>query len=267
MKISPYKQNIFLPFKGNHNNKYKYHDLNIPYGNDTFRVLDGIEESFNNLSNSFIVPRLREYIKTTGKIKETDIKGVVGSGGLSIVFDLGETEVLKVSHENPLEFRKHNPVFDIPFLSPVEKFKDIYIIREVKAERNLITSQDVISVLKRIEKEGFEPSRDLNSRTFRQIGFYKGEPYLLDTRCAMPKPNRFTRFVHNFCNNNRKIIHVKDVYTCDSFYQNLQGASNLKRLHLDETPRRNLSLKKGLSMMFNIIMENIKDSGILRKLK
>lgn len=181
------------------------------------------------------------------KLKKSDIKGIAGRGGLSVILDLGENEVLKCSLENPLEFREHIPSFDIPFLSPVKKFGQTYFVREPKAETKGITPKDCEDVIRRIYEAGYEPSADLYPYATRQIGIYNGKPYLLDTRCAVPQPNRFSKFVYDFCHVNCRVLIAHKVDPYDFSFQ-----------HIDETPRPNLSLKKGLAKIFNMMKLNMK---------
>lgn len=189
------------------------------------------------------MPDIQQYIDS-GRIKETDIKGVAGQGGLSVVLDLGD-DVLKCSYENPLEFRVHNPSFDIPFLSPVEKFGKTYFVREPKADIENVTSDDCRDVIRRLFMSGCEPSRDFDEHRLQQVGIYNGKPYLLDTRCAVPQPNRFSRFVYDFCTINRKV-----------YFANAPDEFCFE--HIDETPRPNLSFRKGLAKMRTVIRDNMK---------
>lgn len=189
------------------------------------------------------MPDIQQYIDS-GRIKETDIKGVAGQGGLSVVLDLGD-DVLKCSYENPLEFRAHNPSFDILFLSPVEKFGKTYFVREPKADVKSVTREDCRDVIRRLFTAGFEPSRDFDEHRLQQVGIYSGKPYLLDTRCAVPQPNRFSRFVYDFCSINKRVYFAN---TVDEFCFE----------HIDETPRPNLSFRKGLAKMWTVIRDNMK---------
>ena len=58
---------------------------------------------------------------------DNSVTDIHNNGGLTVVFDIPNNEILKVSLENPLEFREHNPEFDIPFLTPVEKYGKVHI--------------------------------------------------------------------------------------------------------------------------------------------
>lgn len=185
------------------------------------------------------------YLSDNKDINIADIKGFVGHGGLSAVFDLGEKGVLKCSKENPLEYRKHCPEFDIPFNSPIIKINDFYIVRQPKADTSSITQQDCIDVITRMYKEGFEPSFDFDITRTRQVGHYNGKVYLLDTRCALPRPNRFSLEVYNFCKRNQRVFHARKID--HSAYG-----------HIEEKPRANLGIKDAKTMIQKIIKDNVK---------
>lgn len=189
---------------------------------------------------------LDEYM-AYAKLEKSDIKGIAGRGGLSVVLDLGNDEVLKCSLENPLEFRKHNPLFDIPFLSPVENFGKTYFVREAKADTKSVTRQDCADVIRRLYEAKCEPSRDLDEYKLRQVGIFNGRAYLLDTRCAVPQPDWFSRFVYDFCVINKRVFISREVDPLDFSFK-----------HIDETPRANLSLKKGLAKMWEVMKTNMK---------
>ncbi len=193
-----------------------------------------------------MVPDLKDYINA-GRMKESDIKGVAGKGGLSVIFDLGDDEVLKCSLENPLEFRKHNSSFDITFLSSVEKFGKTYFVKEAKADTKNVTQKDCKAVIAQLYKEGFEPSIDLDQYKLRQIGIYKGKSYLLDTRAALPQPDKFSRYVYNFCNINKRV-----------FFPNKVSDLDFSIKHVDETPRANLTFRQGIAKMWEVAKTNLK---------
>lgn len=187
---------------------------------------------------------LKIYFQQNKDICEADIKGLAGHGGLTTVFDLGN-EVLKCSMENPFEFRAHNPEFDIPFTSPVSKINNFYITRQAKADTSKVTPYDCIDVQKRMSKEGFEPSVDFGIYDIRQVGIYNERAYLLDTRCALRKPNRFSLEVYNFCTRNQRV-----------FYPNKVDTVTLE--HVEEVPRTNLKVKEAIAMVRKIIKDNKK---------
>ena len=226
--------------------------------------LDKYAKERTDIYTKKLLKDLKCYIASKkGKLSKEDIKGIVAYGGLSTIFDLGNNKVLKCSFENPLEFRKHNSVFDIPFLSQVEKFGDTYFVQEVKAETKNITIEDCKNVIERIYKEGYEPSRDLDKYRTWQIGKHNNIPYLLDTRAAVPRPNSFSRFIYDCCNNYKRVFYVKSMNAESIMKEELETAKLVKEkglnvLHMDETPRANLSYKDGLKKVSEIIQENIK---------
>lgn len=210
---------------------------------------------FNQYKKEYTTPfhrNLQEcvnlYLQENKDLNAADIKGFAGHGGLSIVFDLEEKGVLKCSQENPLEYRKHNSEFDIPFTSPVAKVNDFYIVRQPKAETSSVTQKDCIDVITRMSKEGFEPSFDFDKTKTRQVGHYNGKAYLLDTRCALPKPDRFSLEVYNFCERNQRVFHARKIDLSDFG-------------HIEEVPKANLSIKEAKIMIQRIIKDNIK-SGL-----
>ena len=176
--------------------------------------------------------------------------------GLSMLFDIPNNEVVKVSLENPLEFRKHRPEFDIPFLSPVEQYGKTYIVRQPKADTENITHEHFRDVVKRIYSHGCELSKD--GYRYEQYGLYNGKAYLIDTRCAMPMPSIYTMLIDKICGKINK---------CYIYITKEQGetekAEGLKEkgyfyYHADETPRKSVNFKGGLIKLFNTIRNNIK---------
>lgn len=138
----------------------------LSYVQDSFSLLDKYCQGFKK----DFLPDLKAYIASSKNLKESDIKGVLGHGGLSVVFDLGEKGALKCSLENPLEYRKHNPAFDIPFLAPVAKQNKTFIVHMAKADTKNVTTEDCKDVIRRIKESGFELSRDLDEYKVYQVG-------------------------------------------------------------------------------------------------
>lgn len=209
---------------------------------DVFSSLDKFQERYAFGMKSSFIPVLKEFINRTGKYKNTHFKEIAGDGGLSIVFDIGNNEVLKFTKENPYEFRKHFPILDIPLIE-MDKYNDFYLVREVKAKTTGLNNLHMKLILKKMKACKLEPSRDF---CIEQIGLYGNEPLLLDTRCAMPKPDKFSRFVYDFQKRYKKHIQIK----VPDF--------NAPLTHIDETPRPNLSLKQGTSIIIATIKENIR---------
>ena len=231
-------------------------------GGNNFSLNKVQQETYKNSYCRDIIPDLFEYMSKTGNLQESEIKGVLGHGGLSIIFDLGD-EVLKGSLENPLEFREHNPSIDIPFLSDVEKVGKTYFVREAKADTKNVGINDCFNVLRRIRKSGLEPSMDLDVYKTEQIGKYQGRAYLLDTRCAVPRPNRFSRFVYDFKRFNMRVYRAISFSAEAIAKREVIEAKRLKSfgpqfLHVDESPRPNLSFKRGVAVMQGVMNRNRK---------
>lgn len=248
MKITSYNFTYVKPILFNGNK--------FPSQNETC-FLDKYEKENPCIS----IKDLKEYIAFHKEsFKKNDIKGIVGYGGLSLVFDIGNNEVLKCSLENPLEFRTHNSSFDIPFLSPVEKFGETFFVKEPRAEIKNITIDDCKDVIRRIYEANLEPSRDFNMYRTRQIGKINGKAYLLDTRCAVPQPDMFSKFIYNFCSNNKRVFisNYVDFETEMKENEEILRKYGRKGFHIDETPRANLTLRQGLKESFKVIRENCK---------
>lgn len=214
---------------------------------DTFSYFDKFSQECNNKK---LIRDLKEYfLLKKGRLKESDVVGIAGQGLFSKVFKLTENRVLKCSLENPLEYRKHCAEFDIPFLSEVEKIGDYYFVIEPKASTKSVTKEDCKDVIKRIYQSGYEPSVDLGEYTLRQVGIYDGKPYLLDTRAAVPQPNRFSKFIYDFCSSYQRVFRVKvvDINKIEAGFG-----------HVDESPRENLQFWTGVKKAFEVIDENVK---------
>lgn len=229
MKVNFMPTLPYIPFRGENSNAF----------------YEQYEKKYDSSFHKDLREALDEYFKQNQDINRFDIKGFAGHGGLTTVFDLGEKGVLKCSKENPLEFRKHNLDFDIPFKSPVTKVNNFYIVIQPKADISYVTKNDCVDVLKRMSKEGFEPSRDFKPHRTDQVGIYNGKAYLLDTRCALPKPNKFSLEIYNFCQRNKRV-----------FQHNLRNESVFG--HVVEIPRANLSVKEAKLMIKRIIKDNKK---------
>lgn len=221
---------------------------------DSFSFLDKYVNE--GAASKKLVQDLKNYISSQkGKIKETDVQKVIGYGGLTTVFELTNDRILKCSLENPLEHRGHCAEFDIPFLSPVEKSGEHFFVIEPKAEQEGITIDDCKDVIKRIYKAGYEPSSDLDEYKIRQVGRYNGKMYLLDTRAALPQPDRFSKFIYRFCNSTNRVLIVEKV-----------DPTNFEMKHIDESPRKNLGFVEGIKEAFDVIDTNVKH-GCMSKLE
>ena len=195
------------------------------------------------------------YFKKNKEI-DNNILGFHAGGGLTVYFDIPNNEILKVSLENPLEFRKHQPEFDIPFLTPVEKYGKTYIVKQPKADVKNITDEHFLDVAKRIYHNKCELSKD--GYKYEQYGLYNGKPYLIDTRCAKPKPNNWTLFVNWLC----KKLPTQVVFITkeqDELERELAyKAKGYLSYHCDETPDKSLTFKGGLLKLFYKIKNCIK---------
>ena len=230
------------------NNKFSFKSALVKpsFNPDSFSFLDKFVKE--GAASKKLVQDLKSYISSQkGKLKETDIKKVLGYGGLTTVFELNNDRVLKCSLENPLEYRQHCEDFDIPFLSPVKKSGEHFFVIEPKAEQDGVTTEDCKDVIKRIYKAGYEPSRDLDEYKIRQVGRYNGKVYLLDTRAALPQPDRFSKFVYRFCNSTNRVLIADKV-----------DPTNFEVKHIDETPRKNLGYVEGIKKAFDVIDTNVK---------
>lgn len=192
------------------------------------------------------------------KHKELDnsVKEFHSTGGLTVFFDIPDSKILKISLENPLEYREHNPDFDIPFLTPIEKHGKTYVVIQPKADTKNITQKDCVNVINRIRRNHCELSSDGDK--FEQYGLYNGKAYLIDTRCAMPLPNLLTVIVDKICRNLNKCY----TFLTKEQYEKVRE-EDFKRLgyfsyHVDETPRQSLSFKEGIKKIYRIIKNNIK---------
>lgn len=195
------------------------------------------------------------YFEANQEIDDS-VKNFHECGGLTLFFDIPDNEILKVSLENPLEFRKHRPEFDIPFLSPVEKYGKTYIVRQPKADTENITKEDVNDAIKRIYSHGCELSKDGDK--YEQYGKYNGKAYLIDTRCAMPMPSVYTIIIDKIC----KKINKCYVWVSKEQHEAERAQAYKEKgylsYHVDETPRKSLRFKDGLIKLFQTVKNNIK---------
>ena len=187
---------------------------------------------------------------------DNSVTDIHNNGGLTVVFDIPNNEILKVSLENPLEYREHNPEFDIPFLTPVEKYGKTYIVKQPKADTKNITKEQFLEVAKRIINSWCELSKD--GRKLEQYGLYNGKPYLIDTRCAMPMPNAWTVIVDEICKKLNKCYTSLSKEQYESERELKFKEKGYFSYHCDETPRKSLTIKGGLLKLFTTIKNNIK---------
>lgn len=176
-------------------------------------------------------------------------------GSLTVYFDIPDSKILKVSLENPLEFREHNPEFDIPFLSPIEKYGKTYVVVQPKADTENITKEDCINVIRRIYRNFCEISRDGNK--LEQYGLFNGKAYLIDTRCAMPLPNTYTIIIDKLC---KKLNKCYTFITKEQSKKEQEEAYKIKgyfSYHCDEIPRKSLTFTEGIKKIYRVLRNNI----------
>ena len=252
--LSAHRQNHRIPDLQNDKFSFKSAYVKPKLNVDSFSFLDKFVKE--GAASKKLVQDLKNYISSQkGKLKETDIKSVLGYGGLTTVFELTNDRVLKCSLENPLEHREHCTDFDIPFLSPVKKSGEHFFVIEPKAEQEGITIEDCKDVIGRIYKAGYEPSGDLDEYKIRQVGRYNGKTYLLDTRAALPQPDRFSKFIYRFCDSTNRVLIAEKV-----------DPTNFEMKHIDENPRKNLGFVEGIKEVYEVIDKNVKH-GCMGKLE
>ncbi len=208
---------------------------------------NGIVEDLRFLKDTTTYKRRMEtslkFIEGSMKFLDEKIYGILGLGGLTTVFDIGNNRVLKISKENPFEYRNYNPKFDVPLLSKVEEYDGIFGCIQARAEIDNVKKEDVIDVKQRMKSAGFIPSNDFDNWRTEQVGIYEGRSVLLDSRCAVKQNNLFTRFIKWFDQNyNMKI----PVYRPNKIDFNVY-------VHVDETPPPNYTLKEGWEIIKNVI--------------
>lgn len=217
--------------------------------------IDGIRLNYYKEIMRDLSEGVKLYFEANQEIDDS-VKNFHECGGLTLFFDMPNDEILKVSLENPLEYRKHCPEFDIPFLSPVEKYGKTYIVKQPKADTKGITHEHFKDVTKRIYSHGCELSRDGNK--YEQYGIYNGKAYLIDTRCAMPMPNLYTIIIDNIC----KKINKCYVWVSEKQWEAEKAHAYMEKgylsYHVDETPRKSLKFKDGLIKLFQTVKNNIK---------
>lgn len=183
-----------------------------------------------------------KFIKGSGKFLNEKIYGISGVGAAAVAFDIGGDRVLKISDENPFEFREYNPKFDIPLLSKVEHYDGIYGYIQAKAETDGVGLKDVLRVQRKMKREGFAPSVDFNIWRTEQVGRYNGKSYLLDSRCAVRQNNLLTRFTRWFDRSFNRVIIVHKV-----------GDDISPPCHVNETPPPNLSPREAWKIIKKVL--------------
>ena len=167
-----------------HVDKY---ELLKPHG-----ILEDLEHWKSDFSGNSYRDDIIDFIKGSKVFLDEKIFSLLGEGFFTVAFDIGNDKVLKISDQNPFEFREHNPRFDIPLLSPIYKYGDMYGYIQAKADKK-VSYFDVLSVKRKIKRDGYKVF-DFDEHPKKQIGIYEGKSYLLDSRCAIKQNNIKTRF-------------------------------------------------------------------------
>ena len=153
---------------------------------------------------------------------------------------------MKISSQDPFKYREYNPKFDIPLLSPVYKYNDMYGYVQAKANRQT-SLLDVLSVKIRMKEEGYK-SVDFKYHPKAQVGIYNGKSYLLDSRCAVKQNNLKTRFVEWL---------FKHLYKGKKGY-NARANNPTIPIYAFDHPQPNYSQKEAYSIVKNIVKSWIK---------
>lgn len=162
------------------------YELSAPHG--ILEDLNHWKYDFPHWSRDKVI----DFVKGSKVFLDEKIFAFIGGGFYTSVFDIGNNRVLKISEQNPFEYREHNPKFDIPLLSPIYKHGNMYGYIQAKANKQ-VTFFDVLSVKLKIKKEGYK-AVDFKYHPRAQVGLYEGTSYLLDSRCAVKQNNLKTRF-------------------------------------------------------------------------
>ncbi|MBO7673056.1 hypothetical protein J6S88_06585 [bacterium] len=186
-----------------------------------------------------------EFIEKSKFFINEKIYGIVGFGGLTTVFDIGDGRVLKISEENPFEFRNYNPKFDIPLLSDVKSNGKYYAYIQRAAETEGVSTANVLKVKQKMRRQGYTPSRDFSNWRTEQVGILNGRSYLLDSRCAIPMNDKRTRFADWFKKwyDRSPLIAIK-VSDMDI---------DIPVKHVDETPKANYTKAEARKIIKNVL--------------
>ena len=246
-----------ISFKGSYwNEKIKYPNgieyLNWVDGEDYFckymidnpnGIISDLEQCKKDFKWTKRIDKSIEFIQGSRKFLNERIFGIVGLSHLTTVFDIGNDRVLKISEENPFEYRKHNPKFDIPLIGTVEEYNGFYGYIQRKADTSNIGLNNVLEVKRKMRKAGFIPSADFSDYRIDQIGVYNGESFLLDSRCAVKQNNLLTRFTKWFeYNFNQEIILISPDLDAD-----------VEIKHVDEKPLPNYTIKEAYARIKKVI--------------
>lgn len=218
-------------------------------------ILTDLEQCINDLKFEKKLRPVINFINESGKFINEKIYGIAGFGGLTSVFDIGNDRVLKISEENPFEYRKHNPKFDIPLLSQIEHYGNMYGYIQQKADTENVNIFDVQNVKRKMKKQGFTPSDDFSSWRIDQVGRLNGSSYLLDSRCAIPRNNRKTRFVQWFkkwFDRTPIVLHP------------IEEITDLPPVHVNEKPKPNYNKQEAIKIIKDVL-SSWKESSIYQE--
>ena len=218
---------------------YKY-TINKPNG-----ILEDLKQCKRDLGWITRINKALRFVEGSKKFLDEKIYGIVGTGGLTTVFDIGNERVLKISEENPFEYRKYNPKFDIPLIGKVEQYKGFYGYIQKKADTENVGLKNVLAVKRKMKKAGFTSSLDFGSHRTDQVGIYKGKSFLLDSRCAIKRNNFITRFTNWFENNfNFKRICIA---------QRIEDVMDKLPVHIEEKPLPDYTFKEAFMRIKKVI--------------
>ena len=256
----------------NSNTKPQYLVREFPNGKEFYNALDGeewihhykitkpqgiisdLKQCEEDLDLSRRLKGYAEFVDNTKIFKNEKIYGISGFGGLTTVFDIGEDRVLKISKENPFEYRKYNPKFDIPLKSDIVHYGDLYGYIQQKADTENITVNNVLKVKRKMKRAGYTSSNDFSNYRTEQVGTYNGKSYLLDSRCAITRNDRKTRFADWFKMwfDRSPLIAIR-----------IDDIIDAPPTHIDETPKANYTKKEARKVIKDVLKswENSYNTG------
>lgn len=137
--------------------------------------------SFLDDKNQFDI--FKDFLKNSD-FKDEKVSSLIYAVAKTIVIELQDGCVLKMTGYNPFEKRPYEPSFDMPIMSDICKYRNYYIYTQEKADLCRISDDDTDNIEDRIQKAGYKPY-DLHKW---QIGFSPSlnRVMLLDSECAQP---------------------------------------------------------------------------------
>ncbi len=236
--------------KINYPNAVKY--INWVDGEDSFvkytinkpqGIILDLEQCKTDLNWKNRIDTALKFIKGSKKFCNEKINGIIGLGGLTTVFDIGNGRVLKISEENPFEYRKFNPKFDIPLIGNVEHYDGIYGYIQAKADTKNIGLKNVLAVKRKMKRAGYDSSADFGNHRTDQVGIYNGKSYLLDSRCAVKRNNFITRFTRWFEKHFNRVIIARSI----------DDIIDMPMEHINEKPLPNYTFNEAFSRIKKVI--------------